>query len=94
MKRIILIGLLCFWFIPSFSQGKVEIVADSQLYEVVKIRYERKKTADAKRPAVKKNTKQKEEIRRETMKTTPSCKEQTRREKRRQLQSAKKRICM
>ncbi len=48
MKRIILIGLLCFWFIPSFSQGKVEIVADSQLYEVLKVRYERKKAADAK----------------------------------------------
>ena len=48
MKRIILIGVLSIWVLPSFSQGKVEIVADSQLYEVVKIRYERKKAADAK----------------------------------------------
>lgn len=48
MKRIIFVGLLGFWFLPSYSQGKVEIVADSQLYEVVKIRYERKKAADAK----------------------------------------------
>ena len=35
-------------FLPAFSQGKVEVVADSQLYEIVKIRYERKKAADAK----------------------------------------------
>lgn len=48
MKRIGLIVFFSLIFIPSFSQGSVEIVADSQLYEVVKIRYERKKAADAK----------------------------------------------
>lgn len=48
MKRIGLIVFFSLFFIPSFSQGSVEIVADSQLYEVVKIRYERKKAADAK----------------------------------------------
>ncbi|MFM9944167.1 MAG: SPOR domain-containing protein [Bacteroidia bacterium] len=48
MKRVSLIVLVSLYFIPAFSQGKLEIVADSMLYEVVKIRYERKKAAEAK----------------------------------------------
>jgi hypothetical protein len=39
---------LCTSFFSTFGQGKVEIFADSQLNEIVKIRYERKKVADAK----------------------------------------------
>lgn len=48
MKKLIMLGILCLSISSIFAQGKVEIVADSQLYEVVKIRYERKKAADAK----------------------------------------------
>lgn len=43
-----MLGVLWLSISSIFAQGKVEIVADSQLYEVVKIRYERKKAADAK----------------------------------------------
>ncbi len=48
MKKVILLMSLCASFFSTVGQGKVEIFADSQLYEVVKIRYERKKAADAK----------------------------------------------
>lgn len=48
MKQIVFIIFFSLSFISAFSQGSVEIVADSMLYEVVKIRYERKKAADAK----------------------------------------------
>jgi hypothetical protein len=48
MKRISLIIVLSISLSPAFSQGKVEVVADTMLYEIVKIRYERKKIADAK----------------------------------------------
>ena len=34
-------------FLPAFSQGNVEVVADSQLYHIMKVRYERKKAADS-----------------------------------------------
>ena len=47
MKQISLIVFFSLCFIPSFSQGSLEVVADSQLYEVMRIRYERKKAADA-----------------------------------------------
>ena len=48
MKKVILLMSLCTSFFSTVGQGKVEIFTDSQLYEVVKIRYERKKAADAK----------------------------------------------
>ncbi len=48
MKKVILLMSLCTSFFSTFGQGKVEIFADSQLNEIVKIRYERKKVADAK----------------------------------------------
>jgi hypothetical protein len=48
MKKVILLMFLCTSFFSTVGQGKVEIFADSQLNEIVKIRYERKKVADAK----------------------------------------------
>ncbi len=48
MKTIMIGLVICMSCCSLMAQGKVEIVADSQLYEVVKIRYERKKAADAK----------------------------------------------
>jgi hypothetical protein len=48
MKKVILLMSLCTSFFSTVGQGKVEIFADSQLNEIVKIRYERKKVADAK----------------------------------------------
>ena len=48
MKKVILLMSLCASFFSTVGQGKVEIFADSQLYEVVKISDERKKAADAK----------------------------------------------
>jgi hypothetical protein len=46
--KTVFIVILTFCFLPVFSQGKIEVVTDSMLYEVVKIRYERKKLADSK----------------------------------------------
>ncbi len=48
MKYIMLGLVICMCCSSLLAQGKIEIVADSQLYEVVKIRHERKKAADAK----------------------------------------------
>lgn len=46
--RSIFLLLTIIFSISAFSQGKVEIIADSMLYKVVEIRYERKKVSDAK----------------------------------------------
>lgn len=45
---VLFILLTCMGAKPLYAQGKIEVVVDSALYEVVNVRYERKKIADAK----------------------------------------------
>lgn len=46
MKSLIFI-LFVFVSSNAFSQGKVEVIADTQLNEIAKVRFERKKMADS-----------------------------------------------
>jgi len=48
MKKILSIALASMISLATFSQGSVEVIVDSQMEEIAKVRYERKKAADAK----------------------------------------------
>jgi len=47
IKSLVVILLFALTSFKTFSQGKVEVIADSQLSEIAKVRFERKRTAES-----------------------------------------------